>query len=100
MPQKARDVQAALKSKGFQESTKKNRDHEYFFLYYNGKKTNIFTKISHGESEIHDKNCSLMAKQMKLSNSQFRDFVDCGLKLHEYLALLLQAKYLEQSPHS
>lgn len=95
MPQKARDVAKALKEKGFKEESK--RDHIYFFLYYNGKKTHIRTKISHGESEIHDKNCSFMAREIRLSNPQFRDFVDCPLKGPEYLKLLVDAKHLTET---
>jgi hypothetical protein len=94
LPQKARDVDAVLKSKGFQEKPKK--DHVYYFFYYKGKKTNIFTKISHGEHEIHDKNCSSMAKQMKLNNAQFRDFVDCVLTGAAYLKFLLDSKHLNE----
>jgi hypothetical protein len=95
LPQKARDVHAVLKSKGFQD--KNTQDHVYYFFYYKGKKTNIFTKISHGEREIHDKNCASMAKQMKLNNSQFREFVDCALTAAAYLKFLLDSKHLKES---
>ena len=94
MPQKARDVAAALQTKGFRESANKRRDHHYYFFHYHGKKTNIFTKISHGESEIHDRNCSFMAKQMKLNNAQFKDFVDCPLTPEKYLKILVDSKHL------
>jgi predicted RNA binding protein YcfA (HicA-like mRNA interferase family) len=100
LPQKARDVEAALKSKGFQDSKKKGRDHTYYFFHYNGKKTNIFTKISHGESEIHDKNCSSMAKQIKLDNTQFKNFVNCPLTEQDYLKILVDSKHLEKPSSS
>jgi predicted RNA binding protein YcfA (HicA-like mRNA interferase family) len=96
VPQKAQDVKAALLKKGFQESSK--RDHEFYFFHYGGKKTNIFTKISHGEREIHDKNCSSMAKQMKLTGPQFRDFVSCPLKEKEYLEILIKLGHVGQQP--
>jgi len=95
LPQKARDVQKALKAKGFQESTK--RDHIYYFLFHNGKKTNIFTKVSHSSSEIDDRNCSSMARQIRLSNPQFRDFVDCALTYDIYVKTLVQALELDPS---
>ena len=96
LPQRARDVGGALKSKGFKETSK--RDHVYYFFYFKGKKTNIFTKISHNESEIHDKNCSSMARQIKLNNAQFKDFVDCPLKSEMYLRLLLDSRHIEDKP--
>jgi predicted RNA binding protein YcfA (HicA-like mRNA interferase family) len=98
VPLKARDVESALKSKGFKEVPK--RDHKYFFLYHNGKKTPIRTKISHGESEIRDKNCSSMARQIKLTGSQFNDFVDCPLSLEGYLKILVDGKHLAQTSSS
>jgi hypothetical protein len=98
VPQKVRDVEAALKSKGFKETPK--RDHKYFFFYHKGKKTRIFTKISHGESEIRDGNCSSMARQIKLNGNQFRDFVECPLTEQLYLKILVDSKYLEASPSS
>jgi hypothetical protein len=98
VPQRARDVESALRLKGFQEAPK--RDHKYFFFYHNGKKSNICTKISHGEAEIHDKNCSSMAKQIKLNNAQFREFVDCPLTSEGYLKILVDAKHIQQLPKS
>lgn len=97
LPQKAQAVKDSLEKKGFQKSTKKGRDHEFFFFYHNGKKTNIFTKISYGEREIHDHNCSNMARQIKLSNPQFKEFVDCPLELKDYVQLLIQGKHILQS---
>jgi hypothetical protein len=94
VPQRARDVSGALKLKGFQESSK--RDHAYYFFYYNGKKTNIFTKISHGESEIDDRNCSSMARQIKLNGAQFREFVNCPLTLELYVKFLEESKHVEK----
>jgi hypothetical protein len=94
VPKKARDVEAALKQKGFEPGEKKRRDHLFFFFYYNGKKSNIFTKMSHGESEIHHKNCAFMAKNIKLSNPQFNEFVDCNLTGEAYLKFLVDSKHL------
>jgi hypothetical protein len=95
LPQRAQDVKDALEVKGFRES-KTNRDHHYFFLFYNGKKTNIFTKISRGEVEIHDTNCTNMAHQMRLNSAQFDEFVACPLTEEKYLALLIAGRHLQQ----
>ncbi|MGA2336999.1 MAG: hypothetical protein ABSG08_16655 [Terriglobales bacterium] len=96
MPQRAQDVKYSLEVKGFRESTEGTRDHHYYFFYRNGKKTNILTKISHGEREITDDNCSNMAHQMKLSTSQFHEFVACPLTLEEYLKLLIAGRHLRE----
>lgn len=100
MPQKARDVKSALKTKGFQEID--DRDHIFYFLIYRGKKTHIRTKVSHGESEINDKLCGMMARQMNLTGKQFRDFVDCPLSYAGYVQILVQAQHLdpEEKPSS
>jgi hypothetical protein len=47
---KTREVKAALVRKGFAEESK--RDHLYYFFLNEGKKTRIYTKISHGETDI------------------------------------------------
>jgi hypothetical protein len=95
VPQKARDVKQVLQAKGFQEE---KRDHWYYVFIYNNKLSHIKTKISHGEVDISDPNCSNMAKQIKLSNPQFRDFVDCRLTKDKYLAHLIEAKHITPEP--
>ena len=64
---KTREVKAALVRKGFAEDSKRD----------------------HGETEIGDPLQSEMSKQMKLTRSQFRDFVSCNLSSDQYLRLLL-----------
>jgi hypothetical protein len=86
VPFKARDVSSVLKQKGFEEYP--DRDHTFYFFHYSGKKTSVYTKISHGETDIGDPLCSLMARQMKLTKSQFRDFIDCPLTVEEYTKVL------------
>lgn len=93
MPLKTRDVKKALSSKGFKE--KKERDHFYYFFYYKGKKTSVFTKISHAQREIGDNICSQMAKQTRLTNGQFRKFVDCHLTETAYIDTLIRGKVLD-----
>lgn len=97
MPLKVREVRSALTSKGFKLSEK---DHHFYYLYQDGKKTQIRTKVSHGESEIGDPTCGLMARQMKLTGPQFREFVDCKLKSEEYVELLIKGAHLQKSTSS
>lgn len=92
MPLKVRDVIRALTKKGFREA---EGDHRFYFLWHNGRRTAIRTKISHGESEIHDKNCGSMARQIKLNRSEFDEFVECPLTAELYVELLIRAKHLD-----
>ncbi len=88
---KARDVRRALLDKGFKES---KRDHRFYFFYHDGRKSSIFTKISRGATDIDDRLCSAMARQTRLTTTQFRNLVGCPLSNEEYVALLIGANYL------
>jgi hypothetical protein len=85
MPRPARDIAAALQQKGFK---RKENDHTFFHLWVAGKKTMIFTKLSHGERELPDSLLSAMARQVKLNRKQFFDLVDCPLSSQNYINLL------------
>jgi hypothetical protein len=91
---KVRNVRRALKAKGFHEE---DRDHHYYFLQHQGKLTPIHTKISHGETDLYDGLCSQMARQMRLTTAQFRQFVDCTLTSEGYVGTLISAGHLETS---
>ena len=91
---KQRDVESALRRKGFIE---KQGDHS-FFTYHraaDGKKTSVFTQTSHGESELGDVLLEKMAKQCALSKDDFLRLVDCPLERNEYEALLRECKKIE-----
>src|SRR5579863_4648319 len=74
MPKRAKDVAGGLESKGFRRENSKD---VHYRLYVDGKKTVIYTMISHGEKEIHDGLLGTMARQVKLSRRQFNDLIDC-----------------------
>ena len=89
MPRKQKVVEAALQGKGFQES---GGDHRYFHYYSKaGKKTAVFTKTSHGNSELNDFLLGCMAKQCRLTRQKFELLVDCPLDRDSYEALLVEA---------
>ena len=88
MPRPARDVMAGLTKKGF---IKKENDHTFFHLWVAGKKTRIYTKVSHGEKEIADNLLGAMARQLNLNKKQFLELVDCPLTLDAYVASLRAA---------
>jgi hypothetical protein len=50
-----------------------------FWLVANGKKRAIRTRLSHGQSEADAWLQSQIAKQMHLTASPFREFVDCRM---------------------
>ena len=91
VPLKSRDVERALTTKGFKPT---ERDHHFYFLWHNGKKTSIHTKISHGDREIHDNNCACMSRQIHLSRSDFDRFVDCALTEAQYIEKLVNENRL------
>ena len=91
MPIKKREAENSLRGKGFKDEGK--RDHDYFFFYFNGKKTNAYTYFSHG-SESEDVNENLfkvMKRQLQLDNSQqVRDLLSCPLEQKQYIEVLKQ----------
>lgn len=96
--QKARDVRRALQSKGFEETTK--RDHLFYFFQYEGRKTHIYTKISHNTVDIPKGLCGAMAKQMKLRREQFDEFVECPLTQELYTKILIAAAHLRENENA
>lgn len=82
---KTKEVQKNLCKKGFESH---HTDHEIFIYVLNGKKTNIRTKISHGETEIGDPLISMMARQLHLSKVQFTNFAKCIMSEEEYKQVL------------
>jgi len=82
---KARKLVKGLQKKGFVQAT---GDHTFLILWINGKKTSIYTKVSHGSSEIADYLVNKMSIQLKLEKQDFLDLVNCPLSLVDYLGLL------------
>lgn len=94
MQLKTKDVADSLLRKGFSQS---GGDHKFFYLVVNGKISSIHTKISHGEKTIHDGLRSAMARQLKLTNSEFLELVRCTLAHEPYVNLLVQRGHLDQT---
>lgn len=75
-------IKTSLCKKGFQEN--KHKDHIYFYYFVDGKKSAVYTKISHGVNEIDDALVGLMARQTKLKKSDFIKLIECTLSKEEY----------------
>lgn len=87
MPRKQSDVERSLLAKGFRP---RDGDHNYFHYYSRaGKKTAVFTKTSHGAREIDDGLLACMARQCKLSRTDFDRLIDCPLDRDGYEAKLV-----------
>jgi hypothetical protein len=85
---KTRKIDSALTSKGFVKNEKKN--HIFYFLYINGKKTQIRTKLSHGSKEYNDNLLSAIRKQLKFDSiKQLEGFINCPISREEYVSMLM-----------
>ena len=90
MPRNKQDVEQSLKRKGFM---RKEGDHHYFVYHtMSGLKTAIFTKTSHTPKmrDIPDNLLGQMARQCRLSKSEFLDLVDCPLSREVYEAKVVK----------
>ncbi len=91
MPIKHRVAKNSLLQKGFKDE--KKRDHDYFFFYYEGKKTRAYTYFSHGSQsqDVDDSLLTTMMRQLQLDESQqVRDLFLCPLEHEQYVELLMQ----------
>jgi len=77
-----REIRSNLRKKGFEESL--SGDHVYLHYYVQGKKSSIFTKISHGRREVGDSLIGPMAKQLRLSKNDFVEFAKCRITQEQY----------------
>ena len=91
MSRERRLVDRSLSNKGFY----RNPDsHHISFAYetVDGKRTSIRTRISHGRDRVlSDSLMGMMARQGKLTRSQFNDLVDCPMDRVQYEALLRES---------
>ena len=84
---KTRTIKTSLLHKGFKQ---KNTDHEYFWLYVEGRKTSVRTRISFGVNEYDDSLLGFMARQLKLQRRELDDFISCPLTKEKYLEQLIK----------
>lgn len=82
---KARDIEKSLIRKGFKQEP---RDHRFFVLYIDGKRSSVNTHTSHCGQEINDYLIDCMKKQLSLTKKQFLDLIDCPLSYEEYIQIL------------
>lgn len=89
---KVSDIEKVLTSKGFQKSASKTKTHHaYLSLMYDGKKTHIYTYLSHGaKSSDYSKGLmSAIKKQLKFQDTKkAEDFLDCPMSEEQYIKML------------
>lgn len=87
MPRATRDVEKALSKKGF--TLVADKDHNYYYVYKNGKKTSVNTKVSHGyHKDISDGLLNQMRKQIRLPKHEFEEYMNCTFSKEQYLEFL------------
>jgi hypothetical protein len=91
---KAREVRQAPIWKGFREDRK--RDHWYYFLYIGGRRSAIYTKISHNEPEIGTGLLSVMARQLRIGTAGHCD--QSRLAIVRLLFLSVRHREAEDKP--
>ena len=67
--------------------TVRSTGHNYGWLIFNGKKI-LRVHYSHGKGDIPEKITSKIRGQLKLSEKDFRNLVDCPLTYEGYITLL------------
>lgn len=80
------DIVAALTSKGFTQNPSK---HHIFLTFEHEAKTQaVYTKVSHSGKDVGAGLLSRMARQCKLTKSEFLELVDCDLDGDSYVQIL------------
>jgi hypothetical protein len=89
-----RDCRSALLKKGFQ--LERRTTDEMFYLYYDGKKTSVHTKLSHGRGEdLRDKILGKIRGQLRLETAgQLCNFIECPMTGPDYAAYLIEKRVI------
>ena len=90
---KARDIEVALKKKGF---AQKDTHHRMFYLCVNGRITGVHTFMSHGQKDSSADLLAKMKNQLHLSGKEFADLIQCPLTREQYLRLLVERGVIER----
>ena len=82
---KTKDIENNLLKKGFM---LQNTHHRYFVFIYDGAKKDIRTRISHSHDEIGNDLISQMSKQLSMTKSFFKEFIECTKSELDYIQVL------------
>jgi hypothetical protein len=84
---KTSKIKKALLKKAFKNDS---THHEMYWLVVGDQKRSIRTRISNGQKNANDWLQHQIARQLKLTISQFKLFVECGITGEDYAALMIQ----------
>jgi hypothetical protein len=84
-PRPTRTIRGSLLKKGFVEE---RTHHLFFWLHVDGRRTDVYTFISHGAKECDNVLLALMARQLKLSRAQLDALIDCWMGGEGYVEAL------------
>ena len=84
------DIASSLKRKGFVLDTKKGRDHDYYIFEHPGLTTQVYTKLSRGSGykTYQSKLLGDVSTQLKLTNPQLLQLIDCPMSAEDYVNVL------------
>jgi hypothetical protein len=88
---KGQKAHRSFLKKGFKDE--RDKKHIFYYFYFNGKKSTIYTKMSHNPGDLNDYLIGRMADQLKLEKNDFVELVKCPL-LEENLIEIYKQKSL------
>lgn len=91
------EVENGLERKGFNKS---NNDHKKYIYYtFTGKKTSVWTKMSHGSNynKLSEDMLRKIARQCRITRTDLDKFLDCPLTRENYESMLIQAGHISVS---
>jgi len=86
------NIASSLLKKGFRQT---QSSHARLTFFIDGRKSSVFTFVSHGKKEISDGLMHQMARQVRLSHKQFCDLVDCSMTGDELREFYLREKIVK-----
>ena len=94
MAHNARDVDAALRRKGFVVREQK-RYRRYFFYTRDGSRSGVSTSMSRGSRRgIGRRLAGFMASDCKLTNRELDRLIDCSMSREDYEELLVEGGWV------
>jgi hypothetical protein len=99
-PYKSGDLEGALTKKGF--LFERGSGDKIYYLHHEGKKTSVFTKLSHGRGEeLGFRLLKMIRDQLRLdTQGQLADFIDCPMSAHAYMEILKAKGVVRDAPPS
>jgi hypothetical protein len=87
-PVKSRELEEALRKHGF--VLDRSTNDKIYYLHYRGKKTSVFTKISHGSGEeLGFRLLKMIQAQLRLDTQrQLQEFIDNTMDATAYIVHL------------